>query len=344
MIPLVSFSQGLTVRSLDGKATNLSLHGSTAFIGTVTNSPFLMKAGTLAPLIIYVATNGSDANTGLALNSSFLTPRRAAQHAQTLIQSGTNSVTIYLSPGLYNIGTNLMTLTNNVNVFGDGYEVVELLGYADCAGPELGFSATGGPQINPGNNSVLSGFTLTCDTNSIIQAVPGIGHSGTWAGVGVSSLNTPQDKGFTNVLLTGVRIRKGWFDCFHINSTDQVTATVQDCVLLTEGVAVNNQAASSANPHSLFRLRNVVVKSGGIFPQSIIDAGGYWTPGFINTDNIIIAENCTVEVATNVADVAHVNPGNMFQLTSGAPLSAVYVIGGFYLNANIPDEGDFMSS
>lgn len=298
---------------------------------------------TTPPPIIFVATNGSDSGTGLTLTNAFLTPRKAAQYAQTLIQSGSNSVTIYLSRGFYNLGTNQIILTNNVHLIGEGYAVTELFGYADCAGPEAGFYATGGPQINPGNNSVLRGFTMTCDTNSIITAVPGTGHSGTWAGIGVSFLNSPADKSFTNVLLSGVRIRKGWFDCFHVNSQNRVTATLENCILETEGVAVNNQAASVPDPHTFIHLQNVTGKSGGIFPQSIIDAAGYWTPGFINTENMVVAENCTFEVETNATDIAHVNPGNMFQLTSGASLASVHVIGGVYRNKNIPDEGDFLT-
>lgn len=42
LIPLVSFSQGLTVRSLNGQATNLTLTGSLS-VGAVTNPPFVLS-------------------------------------------------------------------------------------------------------------------------------------------------------------------------------------------------------------------------------------------------------------------------------------------------------------
>lgn len=232
---------------------------------------------------IFVATNGNNANNGWRPTSPFLTVSNALRFA-------TNGVTIKAGQGSYNLGTNHIILPKGVNLIGAGGDpfsgrYTEFIGYADCSGVELGLSPTGGPQINPGDNSYLANFVVTCDTNSILARLDlgnsgaSATHSGSWSGIGVSDLNVPANRTATNVLIENVYIRRSWFDGLHWNAGAYQQITCRRVTVRSDGGdCINAQlsGAGAANQASVYTYEDClfVTTNSGIFTVVQADGGG----------------------------------------------------------------------
>jgi len=282
--PSIAISNAISFSSLDDH----SLSAIQAYYLANLSGSF---SGIIPPASIIVsATNGNNASDGLGVLSAVSTVSNA------LTKITANITNIYVLPGFYNLGTNQIILPNGVNLYGAGEDAVNFFGWADCAGPETGSSPTGGPQINQGDNSVASDFTVTCDTNSLIASVQAGHHSGTWAGIGVSYLNPPAHKGATNMITERVRVLRGYFDCFHNNTTNRMDWTIRDCEADAEGVLINNICATTVNPSNRIQIVNFRGASRGDFPQPILDAFANTAPGFLTTDGPVTVEDsyCTV--------------------------------------------------
>lgn len=284
--------RGLLQGNLDGNAqqiTNVAAITSTNFIDASTGLP--VSARSVPPAILFVATNGNDSSSGWVATAPLLTISNAVAKA-------TNGTTIFLNAGTYNLGTNQIILPDGVNLYGFQRELVNIIGFADCAGREAG-KPTGGPQIHPGNNSTLKRFTLTCDTNALIAGIISPGYSGTWAGIGVSYLNPPANQGFTNVLIEDVKIEKFYFDGFHINTTGRVDVVLDNCYFDGQGTCINVDCATVPNPQNRVLVKNTFGKSGADIPTPINSALAMLEGCFAIIDSPVTFENCTGLITTN---------------------------------------------
>lgn len=182
--------------------------------------------------VLWVSPNGSDANSGSNSAAPCLTVSNA-------LRSAVSGMTIFCAPGKYSLGTNQIVLPNNVNLFGAGMFLTEFTGYADCAGVEDSLAPTGGPQIPPRSGCRYQGFTMTCDTNALLAAFKLGAHSGSWSGLGISAANPPANLCCTNASAYDVRVRYGYFDAFHFNSTNYISFYAERCVGESQGDCVN---------------------------------------------------------------------------------------------------------
>ena len=76
-------------------------------------------------LTLYVATNGSDSNTG-SINDPFRTIKHGLAAAATASQSGTYPISLHVAPGSYT-EANPMTITKNVALMGDNLRNVTVI-------------------------------------------------------------------------------------------------------------------------------------------------------------------------------------------------------------------------
>lgn len=176
------------------------------------------------------------------------------------LRARTNAVVI-LAPGTYNIGTNIIVMPDNTTLIGYG---ATIKGYADEAGVEDGYAPSGGPQIHAGNNCLLEGFTLTFDTNSVIALVDlpsgdNAKHSGTWGGIGNSSLNPPSNLNSTNVIIKNVTIHAGWGDCLHYNQTGADTVLIDGCFLESGHTALGLTSFGGSASNSVWRMVSTII-------------------------------------------------------------------------------------
>lgn len=319
---------------------------NTALMGAVLTGAALAE-GT----VIYVATNGNNANNGLTVSTAVLTPMKGL----SLAVSGT---TVVMMPGNYDLGTNVLVVPFGVNLIGAGYNSTFLLGYADCSGPETGapFGATGGPQINPRSSNIIGFFKLTCDTNSIkaMLDIPGGGagatHSGSWSGIGVSHINPPADQAFTNVTIKSVWIKNGLpWDCIHYNSDKYLSISVEDSILEIDGgspITTQADTVNSANQSSYLRFKNCTLLSNTNSALGATWAGlGLVSPfpsAFLYNDKAVILENCKAVNHSVVSPLS--GPQGFSQVTSGGATPFVYVYGGQYTNVSSGDSGGFNQS
>lgn len=280
------FPNGTLQIKSGAKLTNATVSGTfTGNAGSLTGyTATVISALGIKPPILYVsATNGNNANAGWNPMAPVLTLSNAVWRA-------TNGVTILVDAGTYDLGTNQLILGDNINLFGVGRDLVDIIGSADCSGHEIMDPVpTGGPQIRPGNNSQLKHFTVTCDTNALATIS---GHSKTWSGIGVSAGNPPANVGFTNVLLEDIYIRRGYFDAFHFNSTNRCEVTIKDCLVDNDGVgfsSVSGQLPPGTN--SVYKLINCTFNSKGNVPAWAASAQ-IPKPGFAQCDGTIYLENC----------------------------------------------------
>jgi len=75
-------------------------------------------------LTLYVATNGSDSNTG-SINDPFLTIKAAMAAATTQSYSGTYPISVHIAPGTY-VENNPVTIPPNVSMMGDNLRSVHI--------------------------------------------------------------------------------------------------------------------------------------------------------------------------------------------------------------------------
>lgn len=210
----------------------------------------------------------------------------------SLANTSSAGSTVYIPPGTYDIGTNQLIIPDGVNLIGAGSPLVNIIGYADCAGVEQGFAPTGGPQIHPGNNCLVQGFTVTCDTNSMIAMLsPVQAHSGTWSGIGVSYLNPPANLPTTNALIRDVRVFEGYFDCFHFNSSNRCDVRLEWCQAEAQGGTFNFVSATTPTSHtnSSFVMEHCTAITHGIFPDAIVGV-------FASQDATFLAYDCPVTI------------------------------------------------
>jgi len=208
--------------------------------------------------------------------------------AQT--KAATNG-TVFVNPGTYVLGTNQIVLADGVNLVGAGSSVVNLIGYADCAGVEDHYAPTGGPQIVPGNNCLVQGLTVTCDTNSMLARLPPNTqtHSGTWSAIGYSYLNPPGNHASTNVLIRDLYAFEGYFDCFHFNCSNRCEVKLQFCKGEAQGSIFNFISAANADTNCTYIIEDCVALTHGTVPQAILD-------NFIPSDVNCINYDCPVYI------------------------------------------------
>lgn len=173
-----------------------------------------------ASAILYVDINGND---GTAVRGRIDKPYRTLMMA---VSNATSGSTIFLNPGTYFCYSNTFVLPDNVNLVGSG---AELFGFNDLA--DDGYDPTHpGVMLVPGNNSIISGITITCDTNTM-ALLASEGHDGYWAAFGTKdSYVTPhQASGFTNVTVIGMKILHGTTDALYFKGNTLVQAKFYSC-------------------------------------------------------------------------------------------------------------------
>lgn len=268
--------------------------------GSGAMSLLLSSGGSLAVVtnVLYVSTTGSDTVIGTNATAPCLTISNALRYASA-------GSTILIGPGVFNLGTNQIILPNNVNLVGSGMYDTELIGYADEAGVESGYFPTGGPQICAGDNCIIQDFTITCDTNAIVNrldlanAGASQSHSGTWAGFGTSWFNPPAHGNFTNVVINNVNCRRSFSDAWHFNHTNRCEVYFNNCVGDTEGVPWNmlNYTNNASTLKSVFVLNNCLsISRQTLMGKAINDAGLLLPPVgsacYIQCDKHVQMNNC----------------------------------------------------
>lgn len=198
-----------------------------------------------------------------------------------------------IMPGTYLLGTNNLVPPDGVSVVGSGTDPhdVILVGYADCWGVETFSQASGGPQFSPGNNQFIGGFTLRCDTNTIMSFYPqnfgtNFPHSLMWSGFGMSRANPPTNRKSTNTVVRNLYIERGWFDAFHFNNdgSKQNEITFIDCLGENSGAVWDFWSATGGNTNSVYNLINCYAIRNVNLPQRIIDEAAYLGPALIGFD------------------------------------------------------------
>lgn len=279
----------------------------------------------------FVSTNGNNSNSGLSISNAFADPMKACSVANS-------GDVIQLLQGKWSIGTNNIVIPDGVNFFGNGLTNTEIIGWADCAGVEMG-RPTGGPQICARGNSLLKDFTVTCDTNALWTLSPNIAsgsciYSGTWAGIGVSYLNPPSHVGFTNVTIRNVMVRRGYFDCFHFNTTNKINITLENCFTESDGGDCINAVLASPTSDSQ---KSIISIKGGLFRTV---ANSLYSSYVNGSDPLMFGGSCSVYngelmatfdgcqgIVTGNGDV----PGQIFVAQT---TNTVTVIGGSYLGGS----------
>lgn len=202
-------------------------------------------------------TNGLDSNPG-----TFAQPWKTLTNAvrtMTIPRS-----VIYAMPGQYNIGATNLNIPHGVSLIGYGAEII-----SSC-------DLDHGCVINPGSDSVVAGFTVICDTNTVYTRYAGSTHSGFWAAFGVYS-SSPLDKSFTNVVARDLVFKNCSSDGFFFNSRGNNSSSISvyncrvdsfwDCVVGDYSTTATNLVADFYNCY--FRGRTTGALSDLTFDQNI---------------------------------------------------------------------------
>jgi hypothetical protein len=121
-------SSNVNIATADGNVTvGVSGVGNIATFSPMGMSVYgnIMGPIPAVALTLYVATNGSDSNTG-SINDPFRTIKYGLAAAATASQNGTYPISLHVAPGVYT-EANPMTITKNVALMGDNLRNVTVI-------------------------------------------------------------------------------------------------------------------------------------------------------------------------------------------------------------------------
>lgn len=330
----VTFQNGQTIT-----AGNLTVFGG----NIETTFGYYLGDGSQLSGIVATATNLP------AGSYAFPRPTTNVSDAASLIAAVNYSsagTVVGIRPGTYAIGTNNLVPPDGVSVVGSSTDPrdVILFGYADCWGVETYSQGSGGPQLSPGNNQFIGGFTLRCDTNTMLSLLTvnygtNVPHSHMWAGFGMSVLNPPTNRKSTNTVVRNVIVERGYFDCFHLNNNydKQNEITFIDCHAETEGLAWDFWSATGGGTNSVYNLVNCSGTTRGQIPQALIDDLAFFDPLVI-----LLVDGVTVN-AVNFQGRAAFASGAFTNLAGaiGADASSRLHLSGGKFTINLPWNRDY---
>lgn len=291
-------NESLTV-SATSSGGGTTYTNDTGLPGVVNGSAIGTNLSTLATPVLVTTMIGTNAFWKFPLTPVPTTNVTTAAALIAAVNTAPSGATVGIQPGTYDLGTNQLAIPDGVNVVGVGSELVNLTGYADCWGVESFGAPSGGPQVHPGNNSIVQGFTLTCDTNKLLAAFNAGTNSGMWSGLGVSSKNPPANTGFTNVLVRDVKVMKGWWDGFHFNPSNRTEVRLEYCWVESEGLNYSVESGTGSNTNCVYVFDHCVGISRGRIPAAIQAGVAYTYPAFISADCLVTMNNCWGFVSTN---------------------------------------------